>query len=213
MAVIDKIVNNSPMARSDAPVPRRRLPPAARRAQLIACALQAFASEGLSGGGHAKVAELAGVSVPTVFHYFPTREALVDSVLDEVESFFTALAESIHGRDNSASAILAAHGLAFLQACDSHPDHVRVWLDWSTAIREHVWPRYLGFLERLVGIVAATLDRARRRGEVPTSLDADSAARLFVGNAHMAAVMKFSPDSRLDLEEHVRQAVTTLLAG
>ena len=30
------------------------------RAQLIACALQAFASEGLSGGGHGRVAELAG---------------------------------------------------------------------------------------------------------------------------------------------------------
>jgi hypothetical protein len=76
-----------------------------------------------------------------------------------------------------------------------------------------VWPRYLDFLERLVGIVAATLERARRRSEVPRSLDTDSAARLFVGNAHMAAVMKFSPDSRLDLEGHVRQAVMTLLAG
>jgi TetR/AcrR family hemagglutinin/protease transcriptional regulator len=201
------------MARSDVPAPRRRLPPEARRAQLIACALQAFASEGLSGGGHARVAELAGVSVPTVFHYFPTREALLDSVLDEVESFFTVLAETIHGRDDTALSVLTAHALAFLESCDSHPDHVRVWLDWSTAIREHVWPRYLDFLERLVGIVAATLEKARHRSEVPRSLDTDSAARLFVGNAHMAAVMKFSPDSRLDLEGHVRQAVTTLLAG
>ena len=39
------------------------------------------------------------------------------------------------------------------------------------------------------------------------------AARLFVGNAHMAAIMKFSPDSGVDLDDHVHRAVATLLAG
>jgi TetR/AcrR family hemagglutinin/protease transcriptional regulator len=191
--------------------PRKRLPPETRRAQLLDCALKVFAAEGLSGAGHARVAEMADVSVPTVFHYFPTREALLDGVLDEVESFFTTLAEGIHHRDEPASSILAAHALAFLESCDSHPHHIRVWLDWSTAIRAHVWPRYLAFQERLVRLVSDTLLKARAKGELPRDLDLESAARLFVGNAHMAAIMKFSPDSGLNLENHVRQAVDTLL--
>ncbi len=174
--------------------------------------MRAFAAEGLSGGGHARIAELAHVSVPTVFHYFPTREALVDAVLKEVEEFFMSLALQIHARDESVASILTAHGLAFLETCDSHPDYVRVWLDWSTAIREHVWPRYLSFQEELVGIVAGTIEKGISDGQVLPSVSPDSAARLLVGNAHMAAVMKFAPGSPLDLEELVRQAVVTLLA-
>lgn len=199
-----------PASRSAA---RRRLSPAARRAQLLGCALQAFAEDGLSRAGHGRVAELAGVSVPTVFHYFPTREALVNAVLDEVEDFFTALAERVHRSDDDASSVLIEHGLAFLESSDSHPHHIRVWLDWSTAIREHVWPRYLAFQEALVRIVGRTIAQAVDDGQVPGHVDPDSAARLFVGNAHMAAVMKFAPDTGLDLENHVRQAVAVLLTG
>jgi len=176
------------------------------------CALRAFAEEGLGRAGHARVADLGGVSVPTVFHYFPTREVLMDAVLDEVESFFASLAQIVHRRGGTAASVLTAHGLAFLESCETHPHHIRVWLDWSTAIREHVWPRYLSFQERLVGIVAETIARGLCEGQVPPHVDPDTAARLFVGNAHMAAVMKFAPDPPLDLEDLVRQAVATLLA-
>lgn len=192
---------------------RRRLAPAARRAQLLGCALTVFAERGLGRAGHARIAEAAGVSVPTVFHYFPTRAALVDAVLDEVEDFFVGLAGSIYADEGTTAERLVAHGMAFLAAADSHPDHIRVWLDWSTAIREHVWPRYLAFQERLVELVAGTIEAGQRRGDVPARVEPASAARLFVGNAHMAAVMKFAPEPGLDLADQVRRAVATLLAA
>jgi len=192
---------------------RRRLSPEARRLQLLDCALTVFAERGLGRAGHSRIAEAAGVSVPTVFHYFPTREALVDAVLDRVEEFFLRLAGDVYGREGTADEKLLAHGLAFLDATRTHPAYIRVWLDWSTAIREHVWPRYLTFQERLVELVAGAIDEGRRRGEVPGPVQSGSAARLFVGNAHMAAVMMFAPEPGLDLEEHVHRAVRTLLAS
>jgi TetR/AcrR family hemagglutinin/protease transcriptional regulator len=192
---------------------RRRLSPAARRAQLLDCALAVFAERGLGRAGHAPVAEAAGVSVPTVFHYFPTREALVDAVLDQVEDYFITLARDTYRGAGSAAERLVAHGLAFLAAVDSHPNHIRVWLDWSTAIREHVWPRYLAFQERLIALVAEAIEDGRAGGELPARVEPESAARLFVGNAHMAAVMSFAPTSGIDLPGHVRQAVATLLAS
>ena len=175
--------------------------------------MEAFAAEGLSGASHAAVARLADVSVPTVFHYFPTREALADAVLDEVERFFTELASSTHDADGTAAARLTAHGQAFLASAETHPAHLRVWLDWSTAIREHVWPRYLAFQERLVAIVAGTVAAGIRAGEVPAHVDPETAARLFVGNAHMAAAMTFTPGARLDLPGLVSRAVSTLLGA
>jgi TetR/AcrR family hemagglutinin/protease transcriptional regulator len=191
---------------------RRRLSPAARRAQLLGCALEVFAERGLGRAGHARIAEAAGVSVPTVFHYFPTREALVDAVLDQVEAFFMGLARETYAQEGGTRDRLVAHGLAFLDAVDSHPSHIRVWLDWSTAIRDHVWPRYLAFQEQLVALVAEAIEAGRRRGELPARVEPTATARLFVGNAHMAAVMRFAPEAGLDLPEHVRHAVAALLA-
>ncbi|EMQ43494.1 hemagglutinin/protease regulatory protein [Vibrio cholerae O1 str. NHCC-006C] len=44
-------------------------------------ALEVFAKRGIGRGGHADIAQ---VSVATVFNYFPTREDLVDDVLNFV---------------------------------------------------------------------------------------------------------------------------------
>jgi len=196
-----------------ATAPRRtRLSPDARRAQLLNCAVSVFARDGLGRGNHAAIAELAGVSVATVFHYFPTRDALVAAVLDQVETFFLDLAEETHRQQGPLPEILVAHGEAFLRAAETHGEYVRVWLDWSTAIRENVWPRFLSFQERLIAIVASSVERGRERGEVAASIDPEDTARLFVGNAHMAALMTFAPPSGLDLDHLVRRAVTALLA-
>lgn len=201
------------MSKPETLAPRRRLSPEARRAQLLDCALTAFAEHGLGRANHGRVASTAGVSVPTVFHYFPSREALADAVLSRIEDFFTDLALQVHGRTAPVADLLVSHGFAFLEAAEKNPAYIRVWLDWSTAIREHYWPRYLAFQERLVEIVAGTVARGVRDGEIPAQVVPEVAARLFVGNAHMAAVMKFAPDAGIDLKLHVRQAVATLLAS
>jgi len=191
---------------------RTRLRPDARRAQLLDCALSVFARDGLGRGNHAAIAELAGVSVATVFHYFPTRDELVAALLDQVETFFLGLAEDVHAQPAPLVDILVDHGDAFLRAAETHGEYVRVWLDWSTAIRENVWPRFLSFQERLIAIVVSSVERGRERGEVAASIDPEDTARLFVGNAHMAALMTFAPPSGLDLDHLVRRAVTALLA-
>ncbi len=191
---------------------RTRLRPDARRAQLLDCALSVFARDGLGRGNHAAIAELANVSVATVFHYFPTRDELVAAVLDQVEQFFLGLAQDVHAQPAPLVELLVDHGAAFLRAAETHGEYVRVWLDWSTAIRENVWPRFLSFQERLIAIVASSVERGRERREVAASIDPEDTARLFVGHAHMAALMTFAPPSGLDPEHLVRRAVTALLA-
>ncbi len=64
--------------------PRTRLSPQKRKLQLMEIALEVFAKRGIGRGGHADIAEIAQVSVATVFNYFPTREDLVDDVLNFV---------------------------------------------------------------------------------------------------------------------------------
>ncbi len=70
--------------------PRTRLSPQKRKLQLMEIALEVFATRGIGRGGHADIAEIAQVSVATVFNYFPTREDLVDDSLMLYVSFQTS---------------------------------------------------------------------------------------------------------------------------
>ncbi len=187
----------------EAPARGRRLSSEARRAQLLECALAVFARRGIGEGRHAEIAEEGAVAVPTVFVYFPTREALVDSVLDEVARFILDMAQGVHAADKPVPEVLRDHMVAFTDSVETSPDHARVWLDWSTAIRDRVWPRYLELTEAIIAVVRRTLERGQREGTISQKWDADDQARLLVGSAHMLAQMKFAgrPREKVELFE------------
>jgi len=161
--------------------------------------MRVFARRGLGGAHHAEIAEEARVSVPTVFFYFPTREALVMAVLEEVARFLTEMTVTIHSSGGSAPEIVLAHAKAFADSVETHPDYARIWLDWSTAMRDEIWPHYLQFQERIVAIIANTIRRWRFEQKVIDD-EAEDDARLVVGSAHMVAQMKFTrcPANKVD---------------
>jgi TetR/AcrR family hemagglutinin/protease transcriptional regulator len=175
--------------------------------------MRAFARRGLGAARHAEIAALAGVSVSTVFVYFPTRAQLVAAVLAEVERFLLAMAERAHASALPAPEVILAHARAFADSVDTHPDHARVWLDWSTAIRDEVWPRYLEFQERVVRIFETTIRRGQREGSVPHDVDPEDDARLIVGSAHMIAQMKFTGLSPTRVDRFLRALVRAAVGG
>ena len=192
----------------------RRLTPVERRAQLLECALRVFARRGLGEARHAEIAKEAGVAVATTFFYFPTRTDLVHAVLDEVERFYCAMAEQMHQNSLPAPQVMLNHAKTFADSVDSHPDYARVWLDWSTAIRDEVWPRYLQFQERVVQMIENTIRRGQQDGSLSTALDPSDEAHLLFGSAHMIAQMKFAqqPPEKLSrfLQTLVRVAIGSL---
>jgi hypothetical protein len=96
--------------------------------------------------------------------------------------------------------------LAFTEAVGTHPDHARVWLDWSTAFRGDVWPRY-EFQARVFDVLKPTFLRGKREGTLSRQLDADDAVRLLVGSAHMLAQMKFTGREPAQVENFVRTLI------
>jgi TetR/AcrR family hemagglutinin/protease transcriptional regulator len=189
---------------------RRRLDPAARRAELLRSALAVFARRGIGRATHAEVASEGGCSLATAFVYFPSREDLVTSVLGEVERFYSDMMTAVeHGGDLSARQAIASYVDAFTDSVGTHPDYARVWLEWSTSIREEIWPRYLTFQERIVLTLAKTIQRAKDEGSIFTDVDAEEAGRLMVGAAHMLAQMKFSGQPN----EKISHFVTTMMSA
>jgi AcrR family transcriptional regulator len=61
-----------------------RLPAAARREQLLAVALEVFATEGFHGTAMSQVAEAAGVTKPVLYQHFASKRELYMALLEEV---------------------------------------------------------------------------------------------------------------------------------
>ncbi len=172
--------------------------------------MRVFARRGIGGARHSEIAQEAKVSVPTVFFYFPTREALVKAVLDEVARFLTDMTVEIHASQGPAPEIVLAHAKAFADSVDTRPDYARVWLDWSTAMRDEIWPLYLKFQENVVRLIANTIRRWQRERGLPEE-EAEDDARLIVGSAHMIAQMKFTRCSPEKVDHFLRTLVRSAI--
>lgn len=122
---------------------RTRLSPERRKEQLLGCGLDVFAKRGIGRAGHADIAEMADVSVATVFNYFPTREDLVEEILAQTEKHFIKLINECTGQDQSMRALLNCITSQIIDTALADKAWMKVWFEWSTSIREDIWPRFV----------------------------------------------------------------------
>jgi len=170
----------------------KRLPPEDRRQQLLEAAIRAFATRGLGRTAHADVAKLAEVSAATVFSYFRTRSVLLQEVLDAVARYYEEMADRFHQPSHPAPRALLEHAVAFATSVDSDPDHARVVLEWSTAIRDECWPRFLQFQEGILKRCIDTIRRGQADGSIDAEVDPETAALMIVGSSWMVIQMSFT---------------------
>lgn len=138
------------------------------------------------------------MSTPTVFLYMPNRQALIDAALDEVAAYLVAMVESAAASERDAGAQLLAVMRAFANTIDSDPDYVKVFLNWSTVVRDDTWPQYLVFQDQILDTLGDIITAGIAAEDLPAIVDPVSGAHLVMGSAHMIAQMKFrgrSPDA------------------
>lgn len=167
---------------------------------LLQHAIGVFAGRGIGGARHAEIARKAKVAVPTVFFYFPTRKALVNAVLEEVARFFVEMAEAAHGKRSPAPEVILEHLRAFADAVDMHPDHTRILLEWSTALRGETWPAFLKFQEKIIAMLVRTIRRPRMETGSDRDPRAEDDARLIAVTGYVLVQMKLAklPSSRIE---------------
>ena len=182
-----------------------------RRVQLLAHGVRVFAQLGIGRASHAEVARAAGVSVATVFNYFPSRENLVDQVLSRVDEFLSDMTERAELSALPAPEALYKLMITFANAANSNPDMIRVWLEWSTSIRDDTWPKYLEFQERIIGRLRQLIISGQKAGTVGADVDPADAARMTVGDAHMVALMQFANRASSDMDRFLRHMIESVL--
>ncbi|GHB00737.1 hypothetical protein GCM10009069_24520 [Algimonas arctica] len=180
---------------------RKRLSPDARRAQLLATAIDVFAEMGLERAGHGDISKRAGVSTPTVFNYFPTREVLVRAVLAEIEVLIDDLFAQISPQSLSVEDRILAMAAAYAQLVRDHPSVAKTFLKWEVSFDPDIRPLYLDFQDRV-------LDRLE--AYVPNVPDRRTEARILYGSANMLATMGFDGTDPLVIQSYIRRIAAML---
>jgi len=161
---------------------RTRLSPEKRKQQLLDFALDVFARRGIGRAGHADIAEMANVSVATVFNYFPTREALVEQVLVQVENRFSQLlTQCLEEQDKSLHPRLTGITHNLIDAVIEQQDWLKVWFEWSTSVREEIWPQYISDNKSSLKRVTDIFAQGMEKGEVAADKTPDDLAHLLLG--------------------------------
>lgn len=186
---------------------RTRLQPGERKAQLLGCAIAAFAEHGVARATHSHVAERAGVSVSAVHSYFRTRDDLVQATLGEVETYLDDIVSTSLGGRKPVFETLMTLATRFAADARERPDMIRVWLDWSTGVGADVWPRYLDVLDRLHGMARKVFARGKREGLLARDLNTSAAARIYIGGGHTVALMQFAGAGRQEVDCVIDQLV------
>ena len=190
---------------------RTRLSPEARRSQLMECAIEVFSRRGIGRAGHAEIAEQAKVSVATVFNYFNTREELVDEVLAEIERFVNQMLSQAYGDQGSIFDKIQRHVRLSVDAAYDQPDYAGIWLEWSSSVREEVWPRYTRLLDQCLELIASELQTAMDAGEITSVLSAQDLARSLTGFGYVMMQMINQPQrpARQEVTDFLFKYVTT----
>jgi AcrR family transcriptional regulator len=158
--------------------PRRRVPAAERREELIAAAVHEFARGGLHGTPVERIARRVGVAQPYVFSLFATKRELFLAAIERsfqtvADAFTRAAAEYARGRGpKRCEDTLAAMGAAYRQLLMSDRDHLMLQHQAYAAcedelVRERVRRRYAELVElvrELSGAEPEQLDDFVRRG-------------------------------------------------
>src|SRR3954452_4096333 len=121
------MLHTSPMATAQTDAPRRRLPPAERKAHLAQAALQVAAEQGYANLSLDDVASRAGVTRNLLYHYFPRGRldvflAALERARDELTSGWVV------DDDQPLDQKLAANFLRYVEHAEQQTDAWRVLL-------------------------------------------------------------------------------------
>ncbi|MCW8330520.1 TetR/AcrR family transcriptional regulator [Photobacterium sp. SDRW27] len=192
---------------------RTRLSPEKRKQQLLDFALDVFARRGIGRAGHADIAEMANVSVATVFNYFPTREALVEEVLSQVENRFSLLlTECLDSDDKPLHDRLTCITHNLIDAVIEQQDWIKVWFEWSTSVRDEIWPQFIGDNKQSLKRIAEMFDQGIENQELNVGQSSDQLAWQLHGLCYVLYLQANITPDQDKMHEQAEVYISALLA-
>ena len=149
---------------------------AARRDAILAAARSCFARKGFHQTSTAAICAQAGMSPGNLFHYFPTKQAIIAAIVDQEGRETAAYFAGVQGNANAFAALLDFMDLVLTLAADG--DFAGLALDIAAeAMRDtDIAARVARSDASLRGGLQTLLAEAAAAGQIDAALDAAQTA-------------------------------------
>jgi AcrR family transcriptional regulator len=185
-----------------------------KRALILAAAVRVFSREGYHDARVGDIAKEAGVAYGLVYHYFPSKEAVLEAVFRETWGAMLAAIRGVEDRGGTAADQLRRVCKLVLRSWGDDPDLIRV------LVREVHRSEQIHREIDEIGEAFAALERIVARGQEEGTFTSELRARTVAWMLYGALeeiltgwVMGRLPDAEEDVAEAERAVVTVFSGG
>ncbi|MBU0462704.1 MAG: TetR/AcrR family transcriptional regulator [Proteobacteria bacterium] len=141
---------------------RRQREKELRRSTILTAAEKLFAQKGYRKTRIEDIADIAEISVGSVYGHFKNKEDLLIGVLDDIGMYTRKLARNAFMEGDSILDGIERAGIAFFEElCLPYPEKIRLLFDESIGFSDHLIDARRNFMEKVTGDVHNALMQAK----------------------------------------------------
>ena len=160
---------------------RTKAPPADRRRQILDAAIRVFARQGFNDCRVSDIAREAGVAYGLVYHYFDSKDEVLDTLFVERWDFLLAAIRETDTGDRAARAKLEAIASFIVDSYRHDPELMKVIIVEVTRAANSFGRTHLPKIGEAYGLIADIVRKAQADGEFRDSVTPEFAAMAFYG--------------------------------
>jgi TetR/AcrR family transcriptional regulator, fatty acid metabolism regulator protein len=152
-----------------------------KRQLIINAAIKVFADKGYYRCRVADIAKEAGIAYGLIYHYFESKEDLLNSIFIEKWGVFIRIIESIIEQESTLRGRLYGISSFLLESYLNIPELMEVFILEIARSPKFLEEKNLKAFSTAFLLVEKIFDEARERGEVKEAVDSQLAAYMFFG--------------------------------
>lgn len=153
-----------------------------RRKQILRAAVQVFAERGFHRTRVSDIARRAGVAYGLIYHYFESKDDVLNSLFAENWAVFVKVLEDLAAAESrSAEERLGEVSDLLIDTLRIHPHLIQVIIQEVSRSDRFVQPAKFEAFQRAFEVVQRIIEQGQARGELRGGFDTRAASFLFFG--------------------------------
>jgi TetR/AcrR family transcriptional regulator, fatty acid metabolism regulator protein len=193
-----------------------KAPPVDKRRQILDAAIRVFARQGFHACRVSDIADEAGVAYGLVYHYFDSKDEVLNELFTERWSLLLAAIEEVDGQAIGAREKLDAVARFIIDSYRHDPDLMKVIIVEVTRAANSFGRTHLPEIRRAYDMIAKIVADGQAAGSFRKDVDPEFASMWFYGAIEQLLsgwVFELIPGAEADFDRARSMVVETICGG